>query len=499
MPTHSSPSLIPAPTSYQPGAGYFKVGPVLKIAVPPSDSQRPGVAGVLSNWLRRRRSGLRCEIAPSASGADIQFRLDAIAEEAYRLEIRPEGITITGTETGWVRGAAALTVLLGEDGWPVSVIDDSPRFGWRGMHLDVCRHFYPVRQVKRLIDLIALHRMNVFHWHLTDDQGWRLASEAFPQLARISAWRDRDGERYGGYYSREDVQEILDYAEARKILVVPEIEMPGHARAVLAAFPELSCAGGPFDVANTCGIFEDVFCAGKEKTFAFLEKVLAEVAQLFPGRFVHVGGDECPKNRWKECPDCQRRMKDEGLKNENALQSWFITRAGKFLKSLGKDIIGWDEILDGGIPPGAVVMSWRGVEGGTAAAKMGHEAIMSPTGHCYFDYKNSTEIEEPGNLGVIPLETVYAYEPLPEELDAESKSKILGLQGNIWTERIPTWKLLEYMILPRMCALSEVAWSPSEKKNWADFQSRLSDHLTFLREMGFMYRHPERAHREFPL
>ncbi len=498
MSSNLKPALIPAPESYEQGEGIFHIQTTLRIGIPPSNSQRPGVAGLLADWLQRRTKNLRCEITDTEP--DVQFQLESNdSPEAYRLEITPSGVLIAGSETGWVRGAAALTVLLGDEGWPVCKIQDAPRFRWRGMHLDVCRHFFPVRQVKRLIDLIALHRMNVFHWHLTDDQGWRLALDSIPQLAQISAWRDRDGERYGGYYTKEDVREILDYAEARKVLVVPEIEMPGHARAVLAAFPELSCAGGPFEVANTCGIFEDVYCAGKEKTFEFLEKVLAEVAQLFPGRFVHVGGDECPKTRWKECPDCQRRMKEQGLQNAEELQSWFITRAGKFLKALGKDIIGWDEILEGGIPPGAVVMSWRGVEGGVATAKMGHEAIMSPTGACYFDYKNSTEPEEPGNLGVIPLDAVYNYDPLTKDLDEDSKSKILGVQANIWTERIPTWKLLEYMILPRMCALSEVAWSQQEHKNWDCFQNRLEAHLIFIKQMGFTYRHPLRDHREFPL
>jgi len=367
------------------------------------------------------------------------------------------------------------------------------------MHLDVCRHFYPIQKVKRLIDLIALHRMNTFHWHLTDDQGWRIAIDAFPQLSEISAWRDRDGEPYGGCYTKEEVRDVLAYAEERKIQVVPEIEMPGHALAALAAFPELSCAGGSFQVANTCGIFDDVYCAGKEKTFEFLEKVLEEVSQLFPGKYVHVGGDECPKTRWKECPDCQQRMQDEGLKTVDELQSWFITRAGRALQSMGKHLIGWDEILDGGLAPGALVMSWRGTEGGIAAARMGHEAIMTPTSHCYFDYRNSDEPEEPGNLGRISLETVYGYDPTPADLDASAKANILGVQANIWTERMPTWRLVEYMILPRLCALSEVAWSPSEVKDWTSFQARLEGHMKFLKEMDYTYRHPLRVKREFPL
>lgn len=453
---------------------------------------------LLSSWLMRRKPDAACQIGSKQS--DIEFKFDeGLKEEAYRLDISKDKITITGNQSGWVRGAAALVMLLEDDGWAVCQIEDEPRFSWRGMHLDVCRHFFPIDRVKRLIDVMALHRMNTFHWHLTDDQGWRIAIDAFPKLAEVSAWRDRDGQPSGGCYSKQDVKDVLAYADERNIQVVPEIEMPGHARAALAAFPELSCNGGPFEVANTCGIFDDVYCAGKDATFEFLEKVLAEIVQLFPGPYLHVGGDECPKVRWKECPDCQGRMRKEGLKDENELQSWFITKMGKTLQLTGKHMVGWDEILEGGLPPSAVVMSWQGTQGGIEAARMGHDVIMSPTSHCYFDYRQSDEPEEPGNLGRIPLETVYGYEPVPSELDPLAASKIFGVQGNIWTERMPTWKLVEYMALPRLCALAEVAWSPASKKNWDCFQSRLTNHLSFLKKMGYTYRHPLRKHREFPL
>lgn len=499
MPNSAHFQIIPQPAKLLKREGRFNWHSGLRIAAASlSGNPESSAAKLLAGWLSARRADGDCKIV--SGEADIRFEVgEGMKEEAYRLDITPSQITITGSETGWVRGAAALVVMLEEEGWAACQIEDEPRFAWRGMHLDVCRHFYPIQKVKRLIDLIALHRMNTFHWHLTDDQGWRIAIDAFPQLSEISAWRDRDGEPYGGCYTKDEVRDVLAYAEERKIQVVPEIEMPGHALAALAAFPELSCAGGTFQVANTCGIFDDVYCAGKEKTFEFLEKVLEEVSQLFPGKYVHVGGDECPKTRWKECPDCQKRMQDEGLKTVDELQSWFITRAGRALQSMGKHLIGWDEILDGGLAPGALVMSWRGTEGGIAAARMGHEAIMTPTSHCYFDYRNSDEPEEPGNLGRISLETVYGYNPTPADLDASAKSKILGVQANIWTERMPTWRLVEYMILPRLCALAEVAWSPAEVKDWESFQSRLEGHMKFLKEMDYTYRHPLRAKREFPL
>jgi hexosaminidase len=499
MPSKDIPSIIPLPRHYQRDEGMFHYKPSLSIACPLSGDTTSGVPAVLANWLKARRPETTFNMV-SGNKAHIRFEIgEGMPQEAYQLEITTEGITITGNQTGWVRGAASLVMMLQEKGWAACRVEDQPRFTWRGMHLDVCRHFFPIPQVKRFIDLIALHRMNTFHWHLTDDQGWRIAIDAFPRLAEISAWRDRDGQAYGGFYSAQDIQEVLRYAEERCIQVIPEIEMPGHARAALAAFPDISCTGGPFDVPNTCGIFDDVYCAGKESTFKFLENVLEEVCRLFPAPSLHLGGDECPKRRWEECPDCQDRMRRENLKDTNELQSWFITRMGRTLQSMGKHMIGWDEILEGGLPPSAVVMSWQGVKGGIEAANLGHEVIMSPTSHCYFDYRQSEEPEEPGNLGRIPLQDVYEYEPVPPELDTRAASRILGLQGNVWTERMPTWKLVEYMILPRLCALSEVAWSPASTKDWEHFQSRVLPHLQCLREMGYTFRHPQRSQREFPL
>ena len=492
-------SLIPLPQKMEPKTGRLRVPSNLRIRVEGgSTEQLHPTVSLLGQWLSQKDASIQWQATHEE--AEIQLVLQpGPSSEAYRLEIRPDGVILTGSETGWVRGVAALTVLLEEGGWPCCVIEDAPRFSWRGMHLDVCRHYYPVDRIKRLLDLIALHRMNTFHWHLTDDQGWRLASKAYPALTQVSAWRDRDGQAYGGYYTAEEVAEVLRYAQQRHIEVVPEIEMPGHAMAALAAFPELSCHGGPFEVANTCGIFDDVYCAGKPATFEFLETILGEVVELFPGRYVHIGGDECPKTRWKDCPDCQAQMKTQGLQDEDQLQSWLVSRMGDFLQAKGKRMLGWDEILEGGLPDSATVMSWRGIEGGLKAAQMGHDVVMSPTTHCYFDYRQSEEPEEPGNLGRIPIDTLYGYEPIPDALDAQSAHHILGVQGNIWTERMPTWKLVEYMILPRMCALSEVAWSPADQRDWKRFEQRLMGHLNTLKAMGYTYRHPERLHREFPL
>lgn len=499
MPNGSLSNLIPCPADCLLGDGQFRLPPQLTLSASSGRETANQLAALLDGWLKLRHVAGAC-VASDSPQSTVQVEVEENKTgEAYQLEIAKEAITIVGSSKGCVRAIAALVMMLDQGQWPVCRLRDQPRFQWRGMHLDVCRHFYSISFVKRLIDLIALHRMNTFHWHLTDDQGWRLAIDAFPQLAEVSAWRDRDGQSYGGYYTKGDVQEVLAYAAEREIQVVPEIEMPGHARAALTAFPSLSCTGGPHTVPNTCGIFDDVYCAGKEATFEFLEKVLEEVVQLFPSRYLHIGGDECPKTRWKECPCCQERMKSEGLNDADELQSWFITRIGKRLDAMGKHLVGWDEILEGGLPPSAVVMSWRGIKGGIEAARMGHDVIMSPTTHCYFDYRQSDEPEEPGNLGRISMETMYGYEPIPPELNSEESSRILGVQGNIWTERMPTWNLVEYMTLPRLCALSEVAWSPPESRDWDDFQRRLERYLTIFKETGFFFRHPQRDHREFPL
>ena len=381
---------------------------------------------------------------------------------------------------------------------PAVEISDSPRFGYRGMHLDVGRHLYPVDFIKKYIDLIALHKMNTFHWHLTEDQGWRIEIKKYPKLTEISAFRKEtvvghashsnqyDGQPYGGFYTQNEVREIVAYAADRFITVIPEIEMPGHSVAVLAAYPELSCKPKKtYEVATTWGVMKDVFCP-TEKTFSFLEDVLTEVMALFPGKYIHIGADECPKDSWKESRYAQKLIKKEGLKDEHELQSYFIRRIEKFLARHDRKLVGWDEILEGGLSPDATVMSWRGEAGGIEAAKQAHDVIMSPTTYCYFDYYQAdpkTGNEPLAIGGNLPVETVYGYELIPEELTAEQAKYILGGQGNVWTEYMKTSDQVEYMALPRMSALSEVLWSPKEKRNYQSFLSRMQ---TFRKQLDAM-------------
>jgi hexosaminidase len=343
-----------------------------------------------------------------------------------------------------------------------------------------------------------MYKMNTFHWHLTEDQGWRIEIKKYPKLTEVGAWRNGtmaghyseqryDTIRYGGFYSQEDVKEIVAYAAQHHVTIVPEIEMPGHALAALAAYPQYSCTGGPFEVAKGWGVFEDVFCP-KEETFKFLEDVLTEVCALFPGKYIHIGGDECPKVRWKESEYCQQLMKREGLKDEHELQSYFVQRIEKFLNSKGKQIIGWDEILEGGLAPNAAVMSWRGIDGGIAAAKQKHNVVMSPGSHCYFDqYQDNPEQEPLAIGGYISLEKVYSYEPAPAELSEEEKKYILGAQGNVWSEYIPDFSHVEYLAMPRMCALAEVLWMQPAIKDENNFLLRLKEHFNLLDKMGVNY------------
>lgn len=375
---------------------------------------------------------------------------------------------------------------------PACEIVDQPRFRWRGMHLDVSRHFMPVDFIKRYIDLLAYHKFNVFHWHLTDDQGWRIEIKRYPKLTRIGAWRDTLAGRYGGFYTQAEIRDVVAYAAERFVTIVPEIEMPGHSMAALAAYPELSCTGGPFKVPAVWGVFDDVYCAGNDETFEFLANVLDEVCALFPGRYVHVGGDECPKTRWKDCAKCQARIANEKLDGEAGLQSWFMHRAGEMLAARGRRMIGWDEILEGGLAPNASVMSWRGMEGGIAAAKEGHDVVMCPTSHCYFDYRQSHALGERGPIwaGVTDLEKVYAFDPMPGELDADLQRHILGAQGNLWTEWMETPAHVEYMAFPRACALAEVLWSAKDQRDWMGFRERLGVHLRRMDAMDVNYRKP---------
>lgn len=380
-----------------------------------------------------------------------------------------------------------------------SIDEDYPRFQWRGMHLDVSRHFFPVEFIKRYIDLLAMHKMNTFHWHLTDDQGWRIEIKSFPKLTEVGAWRKGsmvghyseqrfDSLRYGGFYTQEDVKQVVAYARERHVTIVPEIEMPGHAKAALAAYPEFSCTGGPFEVERGWGVFDDVFCP-TENTFGFLQQVLDEVMLLFPGKYIHIGGDECPKTRWESCEKCKKRMQDEGLKDGHELQSYFIQRIERFVNSRDRQIIGWDEILEGGLAPNAAVMSWRGTEGGIAAASQNHPVVMSPGSHCYFDHYQADPRQEPVAIGgLTTLEKVLQFDPVPETLKGKpAEAFILGAQGNVWTEYINTPADVERMALPRLSALAEVLWTGPGETDYSEFLGRLNSLRTHWDRMELNY------------
>ena len=420
-------------------------------------------------------------------------------DEGYELIISPKQIKIKAkTDQGAFYAVQTLRQLLPanfENGTfsqkSISIscltINDAPQFKYRGMHLDVGRHFYSVKFIKKYIDALAMLKMNTFHWHLTEDQGWRIEIKKYPKLQEIAAFRDQtlvgsynadeqqfDSTRYGGYYSQEEIKDVVAYAHTRHVTIIPEIEMPGHAQAAISAYPELGCTGKQINVAETWGVFDHIYCS-KDETFEFLENILDEVLELFPSEYIHIGGDEAPKTNWEKCPNCQQRIKKEGLKDEHELQNYFITRIEKYLNSKGRQIIGWDEILEGGLAPNATVMSWRGVNGAVEAAKQHHNVIMTPTTHCYFDYAQSENSDEPlsNTGGFLPLEKVYSFNPIPEELTEEESKYVLGAQGNVWTEYISNDKQLEYMVFPRIIAMSEVLWSQPKNKNYPDFVARL--------------------------
>lgn len=413
-----------------------------------------------------------------------------IPDEGYILSVHPDSVIIKGKNNGGVlHGLISLMQLFTIDPnnnitIPCCEITDHPRFGYRGMHLDCSRHFFDVDFIKKYIDYLALYKYNTFHWHLTDDQGWRIEIKQYPKLTSVGAWRNGtmvghyreqkfDTIRYGGYYTQQQIKEIVKYATVRHITIIPEIELPGHCLAALASYPQYGCTNDTVQVGGAWGGYPDIFCP-KEETFTFLENILDEVMTLFPSQYIHIGGDEVEKTQWEKSKFCQQFMKDNNLADENALQNYFIQRIGKYVNSKGKKIIGWDEILEGGPAPNAVVMSWRGEEGGIAAAAQNHYAIMTPNSHCYFDYYQGSPITEPLAIGnYIPLEKVYEYDPIPEKLDASKQQYILGAQANLWTEYITTPEHVEYMILPRMLALSEVLWTPKENKNYDDFISRV--------------------------
>jgi hexosaminidase len=517
----NAPTIIPQPQKMELHAGAFRLTAGTRVY---ADAASRKTAGFLTERLHRSTGyplKNRAEGWFHASFKDgILLTTRAantnLGAEGYELDVTPDSVVIRATaQAGLFYGAQTFLQLLPPGifssnaapnaDWqaPCVRIEDWPRFQWRGLMLDVSRHFYQKSEVEAVLDAMALHKLNTFHWHLTDDQGWRIEIKKYPDLTRIGAWRDGVGfglktnsttafgpdGRYGGFYTRADIREVVAYAAARHITVVPEIEMPGHATAALTAYPQFGCAGGSSTMLLKGGVFHGIYNPADERTFKFLEDVLTEVFQLFPGQYVHIGGDEVPKDTWKSSPECQALMKREGLKNEEELQSWFTRRIEKFIDAHGRRMIGWSEILEGGLPKHAAVMDWIG--GGAEAAGSGHDVVMSPTAYCYLDYYQSTNrAMEPYAIGgFIPLEKTYSFEPVPASLPKPSASHILGAQGNLWTEYIPNLRQAEYMIFPRETALAEIGWASPATRSFADFSRRLQVQYQRFDELGINYRH----------
>ena len=500
--------IIPAPSVLQPGPGHFQLDAETGIAI--ADTSDEEMRSLADLWAEPLRSATGFRLPIEETG-DIRLSLGAdTQEEGYRLTVSSEGVSIAGSDhAGVFYGLQTLSQMLPPSpaGQPLRipgvVIEDAPRFPYRGMHLDVGRHFFGPDFVKRYIDHLARYKINRFHWHLTEDQGWRIEIDAYPKLTEVGAWRAEtmveknfdpyvgDGTRYGGFYTKAEIRDIVAYAQERYVTIVPEIEMPGHSQAALAAYPELACTDGPFEVGTRWGVVEDIYCP-KEETFEFLENVLVEVMDLFPGEYIHIGGDEAPKARWEESDFAQSVIQAEGLADAHELQSWFIRRIEGFLNEHGRSLIGWDEILEGGLAPNATVMSWRGIQGGIDAAQQGHDVVMTPTGYMYFDFYQGDPEQEPLAIGgFLPLERVYSFEPVPEELTADEARHILGAQGNVWTEYISTEEYAEYMVFPRLFALSEVAWSDPNERVYDRFVRNLPWHLERLDGLGVNYRIPD--------
>jgi len=439
--------------------------------------------------------------------------LQDLQSEGYHLTVTPQNIAIKAAQpAGLFYGFQTLLQLLPADifsdtkvadvSWTVPCVDitDTPRFSWRGMHLDAGRYFMPKQFVKKYINLLAIHKMNRFHWHLTEDQGWRIEIKKYPKLTEVGAWRKEtimghhsdqpakfDNTPHGGFYTQDDIREIVQYAQQRFVTIVPEIEMPGHSQAAIAAYPQLGNTDKQLPVHTTWGVNPNILNAN-ESTILFMQDVLTEVIELFPSTFIHVGGDEAPKDQWKNSPDAQARIKELGLKDEHELQSYFIKRMDTFLAKHNRRLIGWDEILEGGLAPGATVMSWRGESGGIAAAKAGHDVVMAPTDYTYFDYYQAKENEPIAIGGFLPLETVYGYNPVPDALTSEQAKHILGVQAQVWTEYIPTPEKAEYMAYPRACALAEIAWTTLANKNYDNFTQRLKTHCNRLKALNVNFR-----------
>jgi hexosaminidase len=505
-------SLVPQPVSLQNTGQPFTIDNATTIYCP-QETLMP-TARLLQDYLQADDGRQRKVESKQPADNYISLQIDSVVvpqQEGYRLQIGKDHIQLTGHDVaGVIHGIQTLrqlwiTTLENPLQVPGYSIVDYPRFAYRGMALDVSRHMFSIDFIKKYIDLLSLYKFNTFHWHLTDDQGWRIEIKKYPRLQSVAAWRKQtlighkketphrfDGKRYGGYYTQEEIKEVIRYATARGITIIPEIEMPGHALAALAAYPELGCTGGPYATATFWGIFDDVYCAGNDSAFTFLQNVLDEVTELFPSRYIHIGGDECLKTKWQACPKCQQRIKALALKDEHELQSYFIQRIEKHLNSKGRAIIGWDEILEGGLAPNATVMSWRGEEGGLEAARQKHAVIMTPESHLYFDYYQSLHNDEPVAAGnYTPLSKVYNYQPaatLPDSL----LPYIKGVEGQAWSEYYTSEQQAAYMIFPRALALAEVAWTPAALRNYDQFMNHLRGHTILLNQLKVPYRDPWR-------
>jgi alpha-L-fucosidase len=509
-PRAQSVAIIPQPVSTQWGQGNFNLNANTVIVIE-EDSDKATVK--FFNDYLQKLYGLHLSTVPRSRKpasnyvdlAHVDYSISSgPVDGRYELNVSPNNIKIeAGPSNGIFYGIQTLIQLLPTSPFmatangpairasasggftiPAVTIEDYPRFAWRGLHLDCGRHFFPVDFVKKYIDYIALHKMNYFHWHLTEDQGWRIEIKKYPLLTEIGSCRSGtiighnpgtgdDSTEYCGYYTQDQIGDVVKYAAARYITIIPEIELPGHSSAALTAYPWLGCTGGPYQVQHRFGVFKDVFCAGNDSVFQFLQNVLDEVMALFPSQYIHIGGDECPKDSWRACPKCQQRMKDLGLKNEEELQSYFVQRIEKYINSKGHKIIGWDEILEGGIAPNATIMSWRGEKGGIEAARQHHSVIMTPGEYVYFDHSQLRNDDSLTIGGYLPLERVYQYEPIPKELKDDEADYVLGAQANVWSEYMSNPRKVEYMLFPRLTALSEVLWSPKSTRNWKDFLGRL--------------------------
>ena len=498
--------LIPWPRALEAREGAFDAGTGRGIALSdPRNADLQRLGQLLSGYLKEL-AGVDAVVA--ARGAiTLALRADGPdGPEAYLLDITPGRIDLTARDPrGLFYGIQTLRQLIAAAPHAIAAahIEDAPRFAYRGLHLDVGRHFFPVEFIKRYIDLLASFKLNTFHWHLTEDQGWRLEIKRYPKLTEVGAWRKEtivgharrgpkgyDGTPHGGFYTQAQARDIVAYARERGVTVLPEIEMPGHSLAALAAYPEYANVPGPFEVRTTWGISDEVF-SPSDATFTFLENVLREVLDIFPSEYIHIGGDEAPKKRWKESAEAQAIINKEKLADEDELQSWFIRRIERFLDLNGRRLVGWDEILEGGLAPNATVMSWRGTAGGIAAAKQGHDVVMAPQADLYFDHYQADPEHEPLAIGgMTPIEDTYGYEPIAAELSADEAKHVLGTEACVWTEYMATSEQVEYMAYPRVLALAEIAWSPSEARDWTSFSARLPAALRLLDRLGVKYRRP---------